>query len=148
MGARQGPRCFKWICKWQNAACWICLQIYLQMQILFPNRSEFFLGPTKILEQSKMLMECTRGPSMDFYPHALASSLCAFRAWQEKTECNDTYFKGVLKASCCNLGKRQKQWLIQTSFFISTWNDSKHSLLLLCFLKALVLSCKTVSICP
>lgn len=48
-----------------------------------------FFGLVKILEQSKMLMECTCGTSVGFYPHALASMLCMFRAWQEKTECND-----------------------------------------------------------
>lgn len=50
----------------------------------FQTDQSFFLGPTKILEQSKMLMECTRGTSMDFYPHARAYSLYTFRAWQEK----------------------------------------------------------------
>lgn len=50
-----------------------------------------FLGPAKILEQSKMLMECPCGTSMDFCPHALASTLCMFRMWQEKTECNDLF---------------------------------------------------------
>lgn len=51
-----------------------------------------FSGPRKIPEQSKMLTECPLfGTSMDFCPHALASTLCMFRVWQEKTECNDLF---------------------------------------------------------
>lgn len=55
----------------------------------------FFLGPAKILEQSKMLMECTCGACMDFQPHALASASHTFREWQQ-TERSDT-FSGMLR---------------------------------------------------
>lgn len=103
---------------------------------LFANANPFskqigvFLGPGKILEQSKMLMECPCGTSMDFYPHALASKVYMFRVWQDKTECNDL-FSGVQKASCCNLGDRQSVTNPNISFFISTCNALKHTLLLL-----------------
>ena len=107
-----------------------------------------FFRSTEILEQSKMLMECTCGTSMDFYPHALASLLCSFRAWQGRIECNTTYFQGVLKASCCNLGNLLAVANPDIAFFISTWSDLEHNLLHLCSLDALALFCKTVSICP
>ena len=89
-----------------------CCLLDLPANLICKCKSSFqtdqsFFRSTKILEQSKMLMECTCGTSMDFYPHALASWLCTFRAWQEKIECNDTYFQGVLKVSCCNLGDGQ-----------------------------------------
>lgn len=56
-------------------------------------------------------------------------------------------FRGS-EASCCNLGCKQKLWLIQASFFCPSRNDLEHTLLLLWPFDALVLPCQTVSTCP
>lgn len=95
-----------------------------------------FFRSNKILEQSKMLMECTCGTSMDFYPHAFASSWCTFRD-HRTNQCNDTYFCGILMV-VCSLGDG-KSWDYSKHLpFYSMSSDLEHILLLLCSLDALV----------
>lgn len=65
--------------------------------------------------------------------------------------CSHIYIAHIFRgseASCCNLGDKQKLWLIQASPFFPSRNDLKHTLLLLWPFDALVLSCQTVSTCP
>lgn len=109
-----------------------------------------FFRSTKILEQSKMLMECTCGTSMDFYANAFASSLCNFQsmAGEDRMQWH-LFFRGS-EGILLQFRGQAVLWWIQISpfFFIFTRGDSKHTLLHLCSLHALTLFYKAVFICP
>lgn len=127
LGAKKGPRCLSGFAngKMLLVGSAYCISLFANANPL-SKQIEFFRS-TKILEQSKMLMECTCGTSMDFYANTLHLPYVTFRAWQGKIECNGTYFSGVLKVSCCNLGDRQCcgefKYLLFSSFLQEvTWS--------------------------
>lgn len=120
------------------------------MQILFPNRSEFFLGPQKSLSKAKCWWNVHVALLWISMQMLLHLPCVTFRAWQGEDRMQwHLFFRGS-EGILLQFRGQAVLWWIQISpfFFIFTRSDLEHTLLQLCYLHALTLFYKAVFICP